>query len=564
MSTIDETQLLEDTIDFDAVTADDESIVGADDSSIDNTFPIDRVQAGSAFQEQIQLQEKSIAQIQDVLEQIQKKNVVIFYFGILGVVFLIAGISVLFFMSQSKASTMFFLGLVAGLVALGTMLVLILEGYKFLQIRRHMNYVSTVVLKDNAMNTEEKKQGLQAFVKLKELLNGVTFLTSLIGNDIQIAALEFQTLRCISDSDKARILELRDHEFAVVENVNKELDQHKRLEEEIVNVTMSQQTYMKELEAINEAVRSIPSLKNDFGISHDRYNNLGGETAEQALEHEWKTRIDEITATLHTAEGEKERVSEHLESLKKEAEQKYNEAKKVKTEKKKKKNQLEKDKQALLKKIEHAHSDFESASKNIIETNERMREIDAKLLTVTTEEERNHLNADHRRLEDQMKKHMSVSEKAKNFIDTSNSTEFDLYIATVQSELLKCTQETEEMIHFYEGEVNKLQNELNRKMREVMQSEETLKLRQSQRQAALMPFQEQVEIMLGLDKKIRAIMQKEREEKPSLEAKIAGVTQRIDNLTVEKNALEIKVRDDKERLALIEAEIQNLSNNFIN
>lgn len=561
MSTINETELLEDTIDFDLDGAESDTII-IDDSE----FSESRVEAGrgSIFQERIQIQEESIVNIQTNLQQAQKKTMVLAYLGILGVVALVSGIAVLYFMSKSKDSTMFFFGIVSGLISLVSFVVVILEGYKFLQLRRYMNYISVDLLKDNAMNIEEKQKGLDTFNKVRDILNGMTLLTTFLGNDIKDTALEFQTLRCISDADKARILELREHELVFVERVNKALDQRKRLDDEIIHVTTNQTNYMKELEVLNEAIRSIPALKNDFGISHDRYNNLGGEAAEQALEHEWKTRIDEVLASVQLLEGERTHLSEQLDSTKKEAEQKYNESKKVKSEKEKQRTKFEKEKQALLKKIEHAHADFESASKNIVETNEKTRQIEAKLLQNITEVERNQLLTERKHLEDQMRKHLNVSEKAKNFIDTANPTEFDLRIASIQSEQLKYTQETEEMLHFYEGEVHKLQNELNRKARELTQAEETLKLRQSQKQAALMPFQEQVEIMLGLDKKIRDIMQKERDEKPSLEAKIAGVTQRIDNLTVEKSTLEIKIRDDKQLLTSIEDEIQNLSNNFIN
>lgn len=564
MSTINETELLEDTIDFD-VDIDGIGHTG-ETPVLDHAFSENKVEAGrgSIFQERIQLQEKSIAKIQAILQQGQKKMFILAYFGLLGFIGFVSAIAVLYFMSRSKESTMFFFGILAGFISLVTFAVLILEGYKFLQLRRYMNYISVDLLKDNAMNIEEKQTGLTTFNKIKDVLNGVTMLAVFLGTEIKEAAVEFQTLRCISDVDKARILELREHELVFVERVNKALDQRQRLEEEIIHVTTNQSNYMKELELLNESIRSIPALKNDFGISHDRYNNLGGEAAEQALENEWKTRVDEVLGNLQILEGEKARVSEQLEATKKEAEQKYNESKKVKNDKEKQRTKLEKDKQALGKKINHAHADFESASKNIVETNEKIRQIDSRLLQNLPETERQQLLSERKHLEDQMRKHVNVSEKAKIFIDTSNPTEFDLRIASIQSDLLKHTQETEEMIHFYEGEVNKLQNELNRKMRELMQAEETLKLRQSQRQTALMPFQEQVEIMLALDKKIRDIMQKERDEKPSLEAKIAGVTQRIDNLSVEKATLEIKIRDDKQLLSSIEDEIQNLSNNFIN
>lgn len=564
MSTIDETQLFEDTINLDEVVASDENTVIIHDEVDESLFQTNRIEGVSAFQEQILLQEKSITEIRGILQNIQRKNTVMLYLGALVSALVIAVIAMFFFMTRSKDSLMFFLSLLSGFIALVAFGVALFEGFKFFQIRREMEVIDKKVLKDNAMNIDEKKQGLEAFDKLKEQLNGVTFLTTLVGADIKKAALEFQTLRYISDVDKARILELREHSTAIQSEVRKAIDQRKRLEEEIVNVTTNKQTYVSDLEYMNEEIRSIPTLKNNFGIAHDRYNNLGGEKAEQTLEHEWQVRVEEIEFALKTVQSEKEKVSEQLEILKKEAENKYKEAKNIKSDNDKKRNKLEQDKQNLLKKIQHAHTDLETASQNIINTNEKVREIETKMIHAQNEAERNQLTVQRGRLEDQLKKHMSISEKAKNFIDTSNVAEFDLRIASVQSDLLKHTKEMDDMIHFYEGEVNKLQNELNRKSREVIQTEETMHQRQLQRQEALRPFQEQVEIMLGLDKKIREIMQKDRVEKPSLEAKIAGVTQRIDNLTMEKSALETKVRDDKQRLDLVEAEIQNLSNNFIN
>lgn len=564
MSTIDEAQLLENTINLGEVIVNDEQNSPQEEVSAESELQMSRVAAMATFQEQIRLQEVSIETIKTTFKQVHKKSAVMIYLGLLFVVFIASGIAMFVFLAQSKNSSMFFLGLLTGALALVSLLVLIVEGFKFYQIRREIDFIDANLLQDNALNVNEKKQGLASLEKIKSGLNGITFLTSLIGNEIKTAALEFQTLRCISDNDKMRINELREHEKNIKEVVRKDVDQSKRLDDEIINVTKSQQAHITELEQLNAAIRSIPTLRNEFGIAHDRYNNLGGDAAEQALEHEWKTRVDEVEQGLKIVQTEKGKVSEKLDQMKKEAEQKYTESKNVKSENDKKQNKLEKEKQNLLKKIEHAHADFDSANKNITETNEKLHEIEMKMAQVTNEAERAQLVADRARLEDRMKKHVNVLEKAKSFIDTSNPTEFDMRIASVQGELLKYNRETEEMIQFYEGEVNKLQNELNRKNREVVQLEDTLKNRQTQRQTALRPFQEQVEVMLGLDKKIREIMQKERGEKPSLEAKIAGITQRIDNLTAERSALEIKVRDDKSRLVLIEDEIQSLGNNFIN
>lgn len=559
MSTIDEKQLTEDTINLTEVIKYDEEMA----SPQNDNFDMNHVESVSQFQNEIETQERSILKIREIVQHIKHRNTVTVYLGALGVTTAIGVIATLYFFTRPKSSMTIFLSVLIAVISLALGIILAIEGYKFLQIRKFLEKIEKPLLETSAMNHREKLQSLEMFDKIKEQLNGITLLTTLIGPDVKQAALKFHTLRCVSYEDKVRIVELKEYVSKFKVQIEKEIDQDRRLQEEIVNVTTNQQSYIDELNELNDQIKSVPTLKNDFGISYERYNNLGGEKAEQAIAQEWKQRINDTEQALKLIQHEKDELATKLAELRQESVKNEKDAKKLKEELSKKQAKLEQDKQNLLKKIDHAQSDFEAANQNILETNQKLRELNARISVTQDEETRQQLLSQKEQIENQIRKHVNISEKAKNFIDTASVTDIDLNAAQIQADIFKVNQKEDERRRHLEQEINKIQNELNRRSRDVVQTEELLNIRQSQRQEALRPFQEQVEIMLNLNKKIREISERKRDEKPSLEAKIVGITQRLDNLIMEKSGLELKIKDDQQRVVLIEDEIRNLSNNFI-
>lgn len=559
MNKVEEQQLLEETIDLAEVVQTEE----LDTIEALTEIPVEQITAITSYQETIEQQRQTIDEIESDIREMKQKPLVRTYLIILAVVVVLSLIAMIYFMTRQKDSTAVFFSVITGFLALVACAVGIIEGYRFLKIQRLLEKIQKPLSETAAMNHQEKAEGLASFDEIKQQLNSVTLLTTIIGQDIQRMAKKFQTLRCVSYEDKIRIIELQQHLALLNSQIEKEVDQNERLQEEIVHVTTTQQSYYDDLNHLNEQIQSVPALKNDFHIALDKYNNLGGEKAEQTITQDWKIKIDETEYALSKIRDEKDAVSEKIDELKNELDKSDRYFRKATDETQKKKARCEQDRQNLLKKIEHAQKDFESANRNIVETNQKLREITSNINLAQNETERQQLIKERVELEALIRKHVNISEKAKNFVDTTSITDIDLNITQLSSDIVSIEKQALEKNRIISEEARKYQAEFNRKCREEEQIEEVLHTRQSQRQEALRPFLEQVEAMINLNNKIRDILERKREDKPALEAKIIGITNRLDNLTVEKATIEMRISDDLQRQGLVLDEINNLANNFI-
>lgn len=560
MNRVEEQQLLEETIDLaEVVQTQGQNAVEEEITEI----PVEQITAITSYQETIEQQKQTIDEIESDIRGMKQKPLVRTYLVILAIVVVLSLIGMIYFMTRQKNSTAVFFSVITGFLALVACAAGIVEGYRFLKIQRLLEKIQKPLSETAAMNHQEKAEGLAAFDEIKQQLNSVTLLTTIIGQDIKRMAKKFQTLRCVSYEDKIRIIELQQHLAQLNSQIDKEVDQNERLQEEIVHVTTTQQTYYDDLNHLNEQIQSVPALKNDFHIALDKYNNLGGEKAEQTITQDWKAKVDETEYALSKIRDEKDAVSEKIVELKSELDKSDRYFKKATDETQKKKARCEQDRQNLLKKIEHAQKDFESANRNIVETNQKLREVTSNINLAQNETERQQLIKERVELETLIRKHVNISEKAKNFVDTTSITDIDLNITQLSSDIVSIEKQALEKNRIISEEARRYQAEFNRKCREEEQMEEVLHTRQSQRQEALRPFLEQVEAMINLNNKIRDILERKREDKPALEAKIIGITNRLDNLTVEKATIEMRISDDLQRQGLVLDEINNLANNFI-
>lgn len=560
MNKVDEMQLFEDTINLDEVV-ESGSLLTDDATPFDiNTLP--QPQTVVEFEEAITLQNKTMQKINGLVEDVKQKSIVKGYIGVLAFIAVVCIIAMIYFMVR-KDSVAIFLSIVLGAAAVIVCGAGAFEGYRFFKIQKHLETMKKPLVETSAMNHQEKVDGLSELKTIQEMLNGITLLTSFIGTEITAIAEQFQSLRCISYEDKMHIIESQKTIKSINQQIEKDLDQDSRFRDEINEVYAMQQGYEDELFQLNEDIKQVPTLKNDFGIALEKYNNLGGETLEQMLNQDWKQKIDEATATLAEAKHERESLDAQLAEERSELEKSDKYYQKELDGLVKQKKKLEQEKQNTMKKVEHAQQDFEKASQNLVEANRHLHDLKARLATESDDEKRKQLLHDVEQTENQVKKHQSVSEKARIFVDTTSVIDIDLKVSQLQSEIVGMSQQAEEKHHYFETEINKIQTDLNLKIREVAKGEEILEKRQLQRQEALRPFQEQVEIMVNLNNQIRDILERKREVKPSLEAKIIGVSNRLENLNVEKSALVTKITDQQNRVDFITQEIVNLSNNFI-
>lgn len=560
MNKIEEQQLLEETIDLAEIVPVEEFVA---ETEIATEIPIEQISAITNYQETIEKQKQTIDEIKEDIRELKQKPLVRTYLIILAAITVLSLVLMFYFMMGKKDATAVFFGVIFGFLALLACAAGIIEGYKFLKIQRILEKIQKPISETAAMNHQEKADGLALFEEIKHQLNSITLLATIIGQDVKRMVKKFKTLRCVSYEDKIRIIELQQHLEMLNVQLDKEVDQNERLQEEIVHVTTTQQSYYDELNQLNEQIQSVPALKNDFHIALDKYNNLGGEKAEQALTQEWNTKIDETNYALSILENEKSVLGGKIEALKSESEQSEHYFQKATAELMKKKVRCEQDRQNLLKKIDHAQKDFESANRNIVETNQKAREITNRINTTQDEMERQQLIKERGDIETLLRKHINISEKAKTFIDTTSITDIDLNITQLSKDIISIEKQAQEKNNSISEEIRRSQSEFNHKCREEEQLKEVLNIRQGQRKEALRPFLEQVETMINLNNKIREILERKREDKPALEAKIIGITNRLDNLTVEKATIEMRISDDLKRQGLVLDEVNNLANNFI-
>lgn len=515
--------------------------------------------------EQVEEQKTSINRIKEALQAIEKKRVVYYYFTLLGIGGLVLfGLTLFTGIQSGNNSSMLVVAVVSGVLLLSLLSFTCIEAYRFFKIRRDASVIRKNILLDNALNPEEKSEGIRLFEKMREQVNAVTALSYLLGDDVKSGAIDFKELHCISFADKERIIALRGHITSLQEQVVSLDDQVKRYDVEVNEIIETQNKYVIELTEIVNEYKTIPSLKNDFNITLEKYQNIGGERAELILENEWRGKVGEIELQLTSARQELQGNEENLSKHKKDSETTLSEFDHSKKELEKELKRLEKSLGEETKKQNNAIKLAAQSNEEIKKTNSEIEELKAQVAAIENPAEHAAVDTRVQRQEEKLQRLLRDQHKAEGMISHSSIiSEIETKIVKTQNDLVVQNRISNERQMEFEQQIHQLANVVSKNKMNVHQVEDQFNERVSQREEALKPYQSLIAVMLQIDKKIRATNERYVNERPGLEAKIAGTDQRLQNMKTEKVNVEMQLHAQKQSLNQSEFEIETLSNNFV-